>query len=113
MVSFRFAALLAAMLVMATFTSTSAHAHPLHGLHHRRGHLSPRHTRNLINYDHLVRRQFGYASSISKHQPRVRVVRRTTSDDHGDVSLHDNYESQLRALEAALKHYEEYGDAKR
>ncbi|TKY88145.1 hypothetical protein EX895_002855 [Sporisorium graminicola] len=105
----RFATLLIAMLVMV---SPFAQARPLHGQHRTPGHLLLRHTSNFTNYDHLVRRQYGYASSISQNTPRVSVVRRTTSDDQGDVSLHDDYESQLHALEAALKHYEEFGDAK-
>ncbi|EST08301.1 RlpA-like double-psi beta-barrel domain protein [Kalmanozyma brasiliensis GHG001] len=41
-------------------------------------------------------------------QTPIHIHRR---NDHGDVTSHDGYESQLHALEAALKHYEEYGDA--
>ncbi|SJX65549.1 uncharacterized protein SRS1_16175 [Sporisorium reilianum f. sp. reilianum] len=110
MVSFRFTTLLVAVLAMVTFINSSAQARPLY--RHSRGLLRPRRTLNFTNYDHLVRRQFGYTSSDSQHQARVRVVRRTTSDDHGDVVMHDSYESQQHALEAALKHYEEHGDAK-
>ncbi|SPC64917.1 uncharacterized protein UHOD_07881 [Ustilago sp. UG-2017b] len=46
------------------------------------------------------------------HTTTVNNYRRSHGDDHGDVSAHDGYEAQLHGLEAALRHYEEYGDAK-
>ncbi|KAJ1021664.1 hypothetical protein NDA16_003800 [Ustilago loliicola] len=42
----------------------------------------------------------------------VNIHRRSPRDDHGNVSAHDGYEAQLHNFEAALQHYEEYGDAK-
>ncbi|KAJ1019330.1 hypothetical protein NDA13_006247 [Ustilago tritici] len=46
------------------------------------------------------------------HTTTVNNHRRSHGDDHGDLSAHDGYEAQLHNLEAALHHYEEYGDAK-
>lgn len=58
-----------------------------------------------------------HPSNITPHGHRqVPIFARRTDhwrrDNQGDVKAHDGYESQLHALEAALKHYEEYGDAK-
>lgn len=39
------------------------------------------------------------------------LVHRRSSSDHGNVARHDSLEAQEHELEAALTHYEQYGDA--
>lgn len=100
---------LVAMLVMATSHVTFANARPVHGLHHAHSLLVSSH-RNDPN--HKFHRHFNSDSSLyQRTSEAVRVARRDVGDNNGNVSAHDRYESQQHKLEAALKHYEEYGDA--
>ncbi|SPO31225.1 uncharacterized protein UTRI_05974_B [Ustilago trichophora] len=71
-------------LAILTLTTSSTQALPtgLHRAHHHRGIAHSR-------------------RSASTHR---------RDDDHGDVSAHDGYEAHLHALEAALQHYNDYGD---
>lgn len=84
MKSVAFLSLVTMLVVMALLTEPLA-ALPAYGLghHHHRGHR--------------------------RHLPNIASNRR--ADEHGDVVAHDDYEAQVRALQAALEHFEQYGDA--
>ncbi|GAC97735.1 expansin [Pseudozyma hubeiensis SY62] len=105
---FRLATFVVTMLVMVTFTTPFAHTHPVHSVQYARGLFPPNRHRGLV---HHVPRFYRADSDIFKANRVVPLMIRDAGDDHGDVAAHDRYEAQLHKLEAALKHYEEYGDA--
>ena len=81
--------LLVALVAVLSLGSLHTAALPMHHLG-RKHHIHALSRRNVTH----------------SHQQQQR-----RSDDHGDVAAHDAYEAQLHALEAALHHYEQYGDA--
>ncbi|KAJ9475558.1 Expansin [Pseudozyma hubeiensis] len=105
---FRLTTFVVTMLVMVTFTAPFANTHPVHSAQYGHALLPLNHHRGLV---HHIPRFSRADSDIFKANRVVPLVIRDAGDDHGDVAAHDRYEAQLHKLEAALKHYEEYGDA--